>query len=409
MSVISSSLASNLLAQLDQLTETKTQRALLTSSITTQPATRPNISDRGITAKDFICGALWNHQAQAFLKKWCQTFPELDYAKKRLLEVLNQVIISEDMRHPDVSKVANIFMDSFSKPGFKQMLKECNIQLLKEKDCSFLRAIEVTRIWKQLTPAFKDELWMFLNSGYLMLEIFVNVPDTVIEKFERIIKQVNSRVIVNREPFNKQEFIEQCKDLIHDLDMRDVYKLTEYFWEFIISEYSPVKSYVPADYKEYYEDFVSMINNPTGRDFILQKIQPAIGIVKNKIGDKVSIVIDEKEGIIDYGEELKGESKEAEQKRREAKEQVLIAVVDVIGELLAKNEGLVQNLVQNPTEAMPQLLKKAMPYFIKMIKDYTLKMLMGNDRHEKERKHDEEKYLQGISLEERPKSQPRRQ
>lgn len=382
-------------------------------------------------ALQFISRAIFNKYLQQFTSQFYESFPELTHLKSELDDTLigllqdNELlkynekkrtmltesiakgergpltatelkeqedeIVNDEQIKNDLDIIAKIFLNSFK--NFGDRLKACDEGLLAEKECVFLHHLQLNRVWwdennvkgsSKLDDNDKLEVWAYLNGAYLILEIFVVTPPEVIKKIEDMIGDLFHKLVTKKDKFDKPEFMAVAKEVIHDIKTEDITNITDYFWDFITSEFTPIYHLLPESFHSKTRIALKMVQDKDGRDQLMKIITPLVDDVKRRVGS-TSMRVDEKEGKIIYEKELMGDSKEAIEGRRKEKERILECIIDAIAEILSKETGLVDTFKENPEEGLKELMKKLGPMVTSFFNGANIKKEEDSKREKEER------------------------
>jgi hypothetical protein len=368
-------------------------------------------------ALQFLSRAIWNSYIHTFITQYCDNFPELTHAntvlkdtltkllEKNLKMQMREVSASDDEKSdPETDEddrqelviISQMFIDSFR--PFADRLKACDEGLLAESKCVFLQHLQINRKWWNgaLDDADKDEIWKFLNGAYLILEIFVCTPPAIMRKLETMVGELFDKVVRKKKEFVKSEFTAAAKTILHDIKTDDIHNMTEYFWEFITSKFTPIYALVPESYHTKIVWLLKAVQLKSGREYLMSHISPLVEDVKKRVG-KTSLGLDEKEGKIIYDDDLKGDGEDTKEKIKKEKERILECIIDAIADVLAKNKGLLKKIVDNPAEGMSLLMGALVPVMAGFVD--IAKSDHGSEEETKRAQDEkEEKYLKGAPV-----------
>jgi hypothetical protein len=341
-------------------------------------------------ALSFISRAIWNSYSLDFIKGYCDAFPQLKHTQESILKILNQLVTSNvDIQAREIARsstpesapltpeekdqifkdeevkrkmsmISQLFIDSFS--PFEKQLKSCDEKLFLEKKCVFLQHMQLKKVWSSasMTEDDKKNIWHFLNGAYLILQLLIVTPKDIVTKLEKLVSDLFTKVVRNKEKFEKSVFMKSAKTMIHDVETKDISKITDYFWEFISSEFTPIFALLPETYHSKVNIALKIVNSKNGRDYIMKKISPLVNDVKERVGS-TNFEVDE-DGNVKYNdgdgkEDGKLSVKELENKKRAEKERILECIIDSVASILEKKNDLVKKMIDNPKEGFSLMIE----------------------------------------------------
>ena len=356
-------------------------------------------------ALQFISKSVWNEYMYRFVKDYCDNFPELTHARAELETRLKDLVELKDRPTGDISEeederkqlvlISEMFIESF-KP-FATRLKECDETVFKEPDCLFVRHLQLLKVWKsEFSEEDKQEVWKILNGAYLILELVICTPEHIMAKLEKMIGELFDRVVVKKKDFVKSDFTASAKIILRELDQESINRMTEYFWQFITSRFTPIYALVDEQYHYVIHPLLQGVQSEKGRKFLMTKMSPLVENIKSRVG-KTSIMIDEKSGAVNYDGDLKdGDLKELIERRMKEKERILECIIDAMADVLSRNKDMIKNLMENPADGLKALMKDFIPTITGLV---TATGLGGGGvaKHEEEMEREkEEYYLKGA-------------
>jgi hypothetical protein len=370
----------------------------------------------------FICKSVLNGKFNAFFEKWNTNFPDLKHAKRVLLDTsrdlvdLNKMLLkraAEGKGDPTVDEknqltsMGKLFMHSFRPHAAR--LKRCDETLIREPTCTFLRHMEIRTKWmapaagaapaaKTLSDEDKKDVFHWLNYMYLVCEMFVVCPEPVMRKLEVLIGGLFYKVVTLKQKFNKAEFLVGAKGIMADLNQETVTVLTDYFWEFIISPFTPILALTPEKHHKILKPLLKGVQDEKSRSILMGEIAPLVSKVTSRVGH-TDLAYNEDGGKLGFTGELAGDSKEARDKQTKEKERILEHIIDAVAEVLDENKDLVNRLMAEPENGLSLLMVKLAPIVFKMIG------LGGGasdeeeiKQREEERKHRADAYLGDLPV-----------
>lgn len=347
-------------------------------------------------ALEFICKSVWNKFVHEFLDDYCKNFPQLTHSAQFRDEV--GTLLDNDDAKLEHDKIAKLFIKSFQ--PVVERLKKCDETLRSEGKCTFILWLQLGKIWSGLSKAQKENVWGFLNSAYLLLQIFIITPDLMMKKLETLIRNLYGKVVVRKEEFDKAEFTASAKTLLHDVNNEDISIMTDFFWELITSKYTPIYSLVKdPNWHGRIHTFIQLLKRDSGRKLVMDYLAPVIKDVKTRVGDS-GIGYDEEKNEFVYSEELSGDSKEAKEAKRKSQERVLECIIDTVGSILSKRKDLVEKMTSNPTEGMKLMMKE----FADIITNFTTGGLYGAGADDSAKVEEDEKKTYGFIKRERKRA-----
>lgn len=376
----------------------------------------------------FLSNAVWNDYFRKFLEDFCKKYPELKYCDQSLLQVLKRCKLISDAQVPysDLEKqkallataranaiangstvgnssvliglpgllgdskekeklekekkieeyknlelvlVSKLFLDSFR--PYAHLLKTRNIELLKKRDCMFIKYLELNKVWTtKMTEEDHNDIWSILNGAYLILELIVCTPPAIMERLEMMISNLFTQVVVEKQDFVKEEFTANANIILRDLDQASITKMTDYFWEFITSKNTPIFAIVEDKrYHKIIDPIIKAIQSDAGRKIIAGHMAPLVDDIKNRVGDTI-IKYDEKGNSLGFDDEaaITGvETTEIKEMRNKEKERILSCVIDALAEIISKNKTMLRDMLDHPAKGMEKLLSGIVPIIGEMM------------------------------------------
>lgn len=344
-------------------------------------------------AFEFVCRLMWNPYMLTFMDSYCKLFPELLYAqdiKRRLARLVQHAQadnifknedkdvsireisirdvrdakdirdIKEEKKRPNYKQIGEMFLNSF-KP-FHDRIKKCDETIFPDKRCEFARYLELNSKWwpkpgtdkTELVKQDKEDIWHYFNGGYLILEIFVHTPETVIRDLEGLIQDHYNRIVREKKEFDKDKFKKSAYDVLDKLETKNLTTLTKYIRDYIVSPYTPIYDLLPPTYHNKIHTFCSIIKSESGQRFFMSQFAPLMERVKKKVPDSM-IEIDD-EGNVKYGDELKDNNPENIEKRKKERQRLLMGIVDVLAEVIDENKDNLARLSEDPDKGITSIL-----------------------------------------------------
>ncbi len=352
----------------------------------------------------FVSRSILNPQFEKFYTYWCDKFPsvadngpahEALGVIKEMIRLNKELVDPSTMSEEDAKaqsimtdeqkkaqreeddvylcNVAEDFMSSF-KP-FVTMLKKWDDRLLDQKECHFLHVLDIRSKWypplgsppgtpAALSDVDKEYIKYFLNTVYLMCEIFIACPKSVMAKLSNLVKDLFNKMWIEKKEFPKKEFTDGAKAILADVEPDDVSVMSAYFWEFIVSKYTPILALSKGNKNAMLRTLIKAVQDEKGRKLILGQITPFVESIKNRVGPSDMIIDGDKESI-EYAGKLAGDTPEAKAARKEEKERILVCIIDAVAEVLDERKEMVQQLMANPENGMELFFENLGPWLMK--------------------------------------------
>ena len=293
-------------------------------------------------AKVMIARMMFNPYMKRFLNEYCDNFPQCEHTRKQLKQVMDDY--GSDPEYE--THIMDLFLNSFV--PFEKQLKRRDLALLAEEKCEFLHHMEINRIWTPtLDEEAKNHIWDYLIGAYLIVEILVRVPAHVMQEIEGMMKRHYTHVL--NDEFDKAAFREAAERILLTLDDKEIECMTNYMWEFVTSDSTPIYVMIPEKYRDMAGHVFSTVKTEEGRKLFLDQLNPVITEIKARVGDT--------ELDAHYGDSP--EKKLSPEQEKKEKARVISHVLDVMTELIAKNKDAIKNIMTNPVESMQILLTQA--------------------------------------------------
>ena len=255
---------------------------------------------------EFICRSVLNNYLLSFLQGYCDEYTECTCARETLLKTIVELekkkednAFCEKHKSRDIAGIGQMFINSFR--PYSEKLKQCDDSIFDENNI-FIQHLQLQQVWQKMLPEQKQTVWNYLNGAYLILEIFVLLPEAILNNLTDIISLHFHQVFSLKKDFQKEQFKEDLKEIIRTLEDRDLKKIALYLWEFINSTNSPLYGLIDEKFHNKLHLLLSIAKTENGRAWIFTKFNHFIQSVKNKVGD-IQIQFDA-EGV-KYDGELK--------------------------------------------------------------------------------------------------------
>lgn len=282
-----------------------------------------------------------------------------------------------------------------------QKLKSKSIILFKDPSCLFFRHLQIASVWNHWTIEEKNNFWKWLNGVYLIVQIFHILPATTLIQLQNIIRGLYQSCMVEKQQFNKAQFLEDSKKIIHNLKIDEVTKMTNYFWEFVLSEDTPIFDLMPIKYHDHLKIGLDIVQSDLGRKMLLSQMQPVLKNFEKKL-EGSGITVSQEDGTLN----IVANDSNNEDEERAKKEHLLVSVVEVVASVLEEHDDVVQEILSNPSNGLFVFGREFGPKIIDFMKTWTLKKIadgvQGKVKSEetlkKERQEKEDRFLPGMGV-----------
>jgi hypothetical protein len=291
---------------------------------------------------------------------------------------------------------------------FKQ-LKEKDRGLLTNRFCIFLRHLQIVSVWNKIwSKQDKQEFWKWLNGTYLLVQVFHVIPAKTLENLQMIVRELHQSMVVEKKSFNKVKFTQDCELVIQDLKIDQVNNMSNFFWQFVVSEDTPISSLVPPEHRGMIEKAIQFLKNSDGQQILMDRMSPFVSEFKNRLSG-TGIEIDTETGQINVndnartGKEMvmmtEEEKYQMEEKEKASKRHLLHSIIDMVASIIEKHKGIVKQLIDDPQNALQVIKTEFGPMIMDMVTQAALRGMGLNkteDELKQEKINNENKYLPGV-------------
>lgn len=311
-----------------------------------------------MASRKFVARTSFNAYTLKFIELVVKNFPECSYTKNTYLP-----FIKSQLEKGKDTVLLDMFMKSMI--PFADRLVKRDETLFAEKECTFLQSLCINTIWAILAKRtnqkeaelIRSRIWRKLNGAYLLVKGLVVAPPKALSELEKLLDAAQKRAL-NQLEFDEKQFREYGISILSTLGEKEINTLTDFMFEFLSSENTPVFDFLDDQYHPLAKLFLERIAQPEGKSYLLDKLAPMVNDVTNRIGET-------RLTTLKSDDDMKGgeEDPDFQEKRR-----IIIHVLDVIVKVLKENQHYFTDIGKTPVETMKRLVMSiAMPAITTLI------------------------------------------
>lgn len=305
-----------------------------------------------MASRKFVARTSFNAYTLKFIELVVKNFPECVYTKETFLP-----FVRSSIEKGKDTILLDVFMKSMV--PFGERLVKRDETLFAEKECVFLQYLCINTIWAILAKRSNQKeaelvrarIWRQLNGAFLLIKGLVVAPPKALSELEKLLDAAQKRAM-NQLEFDEKQFREYGINILSTLGEKEINTLTDFMFEFLSSENTPVFDFLDNQYHPLAKLFLERISQPEGKNYLLNKLAPMVNDVTKRIGET-------KLTTLTADDEMTGgeENPDFLEKRR-----IIIHVLDVIVKVLKENQQYFTEIGKSPVETMKRLVMSvAMP------------------------------------------------
>lgn len=305
-------------------------------------------------AKSLIARFTFHPWLRRFTTTYCNMFPDC----KTALELKNEV--DSLSVTDDSTDLLDLFLDSFS--HCHKELKERKAEIIADPKCQFMHYLELSHVWGKASKEQRDAVWKGLIGGWLIVEIVIRIPPAVMIGLESEVRMHMKATDGKVPTFDKDRFKRSAGAILEGMSDGDVVKLTQFFWEFIISPDSPIKDVIPVEFHHWIDSGLDLVKTPEGQEMLLGHVNPAIRHLTAGIDEEALETGDGTADAPDVPETVErkrspGPTAEQIAKARTERSRLLGRIVDMFANSIGDNAESIRMMLHSSTSPSETLAK----------------------------------------------------